>query len=161
MKCKFLMVFLMLFLVCYSGCLFKEGYPDILYKKYNVVKIINTTIENKNVIIVYQIKSKFGPLSNVEGLDVDSKRDIVAICYYVFKNTNADEVQIICFYPEDSNLVVLYKFKIDRRNAELAELFDISPDQIDTYALYKGSRLIALGQLWVNKGLAKKLGLLT
>ncbi len=145
----FFITLIILLMLC--GCIFSNKYPDILYKDFNVVKIQNTTIEGKKVIIVYQIKDYINPELTPGTLDLDTKYQIVAITYYVFKNTDADEVQIICYYTaKDGNLVPYYKFKISRRDAKLAGLLDISDKDLSQMVLYLFSRLKALGELWVN-----------
>ncbi|WP_423792528.1 hypothetical protein ACPB8Q_07350 [Methanocaldococcus indicus] len=148
MNSKYLIV-LVLVTTIFLGCL-NPGYPDILYKEYNVVKIQNTTIDGKNVIIVYQMINKLNPKIIPGNLDIDTKYKILMITYYVFKNTNADEVQIICYYNNSGNPIVYYKFKIDRRDAKLVGLLDMSKDEIATATLYLFDRAEKLGSLWVN-----------
>jgi len=135
-----------------SGCVvfFPKKYPDVLYKEYDVVKIENRTINGVKTAIVYQVKSKIGPRGSEYDLDADSKKDIGAITYYVFKNTDVDEVQIICYYAGGGGLQPYYKFKIRRKDAELSGLLSVSEKELPSAILYCYDKLKSLGDLWIN-----------
>ncbi|ACV25113.1 hypothetical protein [Methanocaldococcus fervens] len=139
-----------------SGCtlLFPKKYPDFLYKEYNVVKIENKTINGVNVAIVYQVKSNIGSRPTPYSLDADSKRDIGEITYYVFKNTDVDEVQIICYYAGKGELQPYYKFKIRRKEAELSGLLNATERELPTVVIYSFDKLKSLGDLWINSRLS-------
>ncbi|AIJ06172.1 hypothetical protein JH146_1330 [Methanocaldococcus bathoardescens] len=127
-----------------------KKYPDVLYKEYDVVKIENRTINGVKTAIVYQVKTKIGPRSSASDLDADSKKDIGAITYYVFKNTDVDEVQIICYYAGGGGLQPYYKFKIKRRDAELSGFLNASEKELPSAVLYYFNKLKSLGDIWIN-----------
>ncbi|CAB3287341.1 conserved protein of unknown function [Methanocaldococcus lauensis] len=137
-----------LLVMCGCVILFPLKYPDVLYKNYNVIKIENRTINGVKTAIVYQIKTNIK--YNGYDLDADSKRDIGIITYYVFKNTDVDEVQIICYYAGRGRLQPYYKFKIKRKDAELSGLLNLSEKDLNTGVLYCYPKLKSLGDLWVN-----------
>ncbi|XRO76509.1 hypothetical protein ACO3VM_06920 [Methanocaldococcus sp. 10A] len=130
--------------------LFPKKYPDVLYKECNVVKIENRTINGVKTAIVYQVKTKIASGSGEYDLDADSKREIGEITYYVFKNTDVDEVQIICYYAGGGGLQPYYKFKIKRKEAELTGILDVSEKELPSAVLYSFNKLKSLGDLWIN-----------
>ncbi|AAB98406.1 hypothetical protein MJ_0415 [Methanocaldococcus jannaschii DSM 2661] len=137
-------------MVCGCMVVFPKKYPDVLYKEYDVIKIENRTINGVKTAIVYQVKTEIGARSSPYSLDADSKKDIGAITYYVFKNTDVDEVQIICYYAGGGGLQPYYKFKIKRRDAELSGLLNVSEKELPSATLYYIDKLISLGDLWIN-----------
>ncbi|ENN96504.1 hypothetical protein J422_01755 [Methanocaldococcus villosus KIN24-T80] len=146
MKSRIILLLAILFL---CGCVAKK-YPDVLYQEYHVVKVENLTIGNQKTVIVYQVKSEIKERASPYDLDADSKRDIGAIVYYVFKNTDADVVQIICYYAGSGEMQLYYKFKIDRKNAKLSGILDANENNLYEMALFSYSKLKYLGDLWIN-----------
>ncbi len=137
-------------IVCGCMVVFPKKYPDVLYKEYDVIKIENRTINGVKTAIVYQVKTEIGARSSPYSLDADSKKDIGAITYYVFKNTDVDEVQIICYYAGKGGLQPYYKFKIKRRDAELSGLLNVSEKELPSATLYCIDKLLSLGDIWIN-----------
>ncbi|NPA63230.1 MAG: hypothetical protein GXN95_06750 [Methanococci archaeon] len=149
---------IVLAVVILCGCvvIFPKKYPDVLYKEHDVIKIENRTINGVKTAIVYQVKTKIGDRTSPYGLDAESRKDIGIITYYVFKNTDVDEVQIICYYAGNGGIQPYYKFKIDRRDAELSGLLNASENELPSATLYCMDKLLSLGDLWVNKHLIVK-----
>ncbi|ADC70355.1 conserved hypothetical protein [Methanocaldococcus sp. FS406-22] len=139
--------------VCGCMIILPKKYPDVLYKEYDVIKIENRTINGVKTAIVYQVKTEIGARSSPYSLDADSKKDIGAITYYVFKNTDVEEVQIICYYAGGGGFQPYYKFKIKRRDAELSGLLNVSEKELPSAVLYYIDKLISLGDIWVNNRL--------
>ncbi|AXI25191.1 hypothetical protein CFE53_03110 [Methanofervidicoccus sp. A16] len=123
---------------------------DVL-AKYDVHHVEFTTINGRNVSIVYQIKNLEDPSSVKGKLDVQTKTEICYIVWYIFnKYPNVDEVQIISYYSHEGRFIEYYKFKIDRRNAELAGLLNISKEDLANNIYHYYNKLIKLGKLKVH-----------
>jgi len=121
---------------------------DIL-AKCDVYHVEFTTINGKNVSIVYQIKN-LENLSEISrgNLDAKTKIELCYIVWYIFnKYKNVDEVQIISYYSHGGKLAEYYKFKIDRRNAELAGLLNISKKDLSNNIYLYYNKIIKLGKL--------------
>lgn len=118
-------------------------------KKFEVYSIEKKTIENNNVVIAYQIKNKIE--SRIPGdIDPGSKVEICYITWYLFNNfKNIDEVQIISYYNNSGNLDLYYKFKINRRDAEVADVLNIPKSEIFPNVYYY-RKIIKLGILKVK-----------
>ncbi|HIP66810.1 MAG TPA: hypothetical protein EYH09_01650 [Candidatus Nanopusillus sp.] len=125
-----------------------SGSEDIL-AKYDVHRVEFTTINDRNVSIVYQIKN-LEDIEDIrrEDLDAKTKSEICYIVWYIFnKYKNIDEVQIISYYSHEGKLTEYYKFKIDRRNAELAGLLNISKEDLYNNVYLYYNKVIKLGKL--------------
>ncbi|HIQ39058.1 MAG TPA: hypothetical protein EYH53_03515 [Methanothermococcus okinawensis] len=123
---------------------------DIL-AKYDVHHVEFTTINERNVSIIYQIKN-LEDLSDIsrEDLDAQTKTEICYIVWYVFnKYKDVEEVQIISYYSHEGRFIEYYKFKIDRRNAELAGLLNISKEDLSNNIYLYYNKIIKLGKLKV------------
>jgi len=125
-----------------------SGSEDIL-AKYDVHRVEFTTINDRNVSIVYQIKN-LEDIEDIrrEDLDAKTKSEICYIVWYIFnKYKNIDEVQIISYYSHEGKLTEYYKFKIDRKNAELAGLLNISKEDLYNNVYLYYNKVIKLGKL--------------
>ena len=125
-----------------------SGSEDIL-AKYDVHRVEFTTINDRNVSIVYQIKN-LEDIEDIrrEDLDAKTKSEICYIVWYIFnKYNNIDEVQIISYYSHEGKLTEYYKFKIDRKNAELAGLLNISKEDLYNNVYLYYNKVIKLGKL--------------
>lgn len=127
------------------------GSEDIL-GKYDVHHVEFTTINGRNVSIVYQIKDLENLSSiNRKELDGKTKAEICYIVWYIFnKYKNVDEVQIISYYTYKGKFIEYYKFKIDRRNAELAGLLNASKEDLSNSVYRHYNKLVKLGKLKLN-----------
>ncbi len=121
-------------------------------KKYEVYGIDNEVIGNKNITIVYQIKNNISSKFPYD-IDPQSKIEITYITWYIFHNyNNTDELQIICYYNNSSKLTEYYKFRIDRRDAKLSGILNVSKEELKLNIKYYYRKLIKLGILKIKDG---------
>jgi len=119
-------------------------------KKYGVYSLENEKINNKNITIIYQIKHHI-PSKVPNNIDPQSKVEITYITWYIFNHYNyTNEVQIICYYNDSSNLKEYYKFKIDRENAKLSGILNISEEDLHLNIYHYYRKIIKLGMLKIR-----------
>ncbi|WP_018153353.1 MULTISPECIES: hypothetical protein [Methanothermococcus] len=155
MKKEYIILFFIIMILAISPLILleyqKSRYtPTEELKRFGVYSIEKKTIENKDVIIAYQIKNKIE--NRLPGdIDPGSKVEICYITWYLFNNfEDRDEVQIISYYNNSGKLAIYYKFKIDRRDAEVAGILDVPKSEIFPNVYYYYRKIIKLGTLKVK-----------